>query len=179
MPPILNAAGSGEGRKFAIRNADFLFTPAIDLARSKDEIAALKEQAEAGGSEVDVLTFAHVVCRPTEKEATDYLGHFARTNADGVRSTIWCGCNSPMRSRFRMTCWRSSATSWRRAMAASRSPARRSRSRRASSPYVAGFRGTLSFVDYVKEFPYFRDNVLPILEEHGIRLPVRPAQAVA
>ena len=34
-PPILNAAGSGEGRDFASRNADFLFTPAIDLERSR------------------------------------------------------------------------------------------------------------------------------------------------
>ena len=30
---------------------------------------------------------------------------------------------------------------------------------------------TLSFVDYTKEFPYFRDNVLPILEARGIRQP--------
>ncbi|RUW39135.1 LLM class flavin-dependent oxidoreductase, partial [Mesorhizobium sp. M8A.F.Ca.ET.021.01.1.1] len=92
--PILNAAGSEEGRKFAIRNADFLFTPAIDLARSKDEIIALKEQARAAGSDVDVLTFAHVVCRPTEKEATDYLEHFGRTNAD------WAAVDNLVRLQF-------------------------------------------------------------------------------
>jgi hypothetical protein len=34
----------------------------------------------------------------------------------------------------------------------------------------AGFAGTtLSFVDYVEEFPYFRDTVLPKLEAAGIR----------
>ena len=34
------------------------------------------------------------------------------------------------------------------------------------------FKGTtLSFVDYVKEFPYFRDMVLPILEARGLRQP--------
>jgi alkanesulfonate monooxygenase SsuD/methylene tetrahydromethanopterin reductase-like flavin-dependent oxidoreductase (luciferase family) len=34
-----------------------------------------------------------------------------------------------------------------------------------------GFGGTtLSFVDYVAEFPYFRDNVMPILEARGLRL---------
>ncbi len=37
--------------------------------------------------------------------------------------------------------------------------------------HAAGFRGTtLSFVDYVEEFPYFRDNVLPLLEQRGIRI---------
>ena len=34
----------------------------------------------------------------------------------------------------------------------------------------SGFAGTtLSFVDYVKEFPYFRDEVLPRLEKMGLR----------
>jgi len=34
----------------------------------------------------------------------------------------------------------------------------------------AGFAGTtLSFVDYAKEFPYFRDHVLPMLEARGLR----------
>ena len=37
----------------------------------------------------------------------------------------------------------------------------------------AGFAGcTISFVDYVKEFPYFRDEVLPRLEKMGLRSPV-------
>jgi FMNH2-dependent dimethyl sulfone monooxygenase len=31
---------------------------------------------------------------------------------------------------------------------------------------------TLSFVDYAKEFPYFRDEVIPRLERKGLRLPV-------
>ena len=47
--PILNAAGSEDGRRFAVRNANFLFTPAIDLDRSRDEVAALKKQAEISG----------------------------------------------------------------------------------------------------------------------------------
>src|SRR4029077_8863457 len=80
--PILNAAGSEQGRKFAVRNANFLFTPAIDLPRSKAEIAALKQKGADSGRRVDVLTFSHVVCRPTEKEARDFLQHTGKTNAD-------------------------------------------------------------------------------------------------
>jgi hypothetical protein len=35
---------------------------------------------------------------------------------------------------------------------------------------ASGFAGTtLSFVDYVKEFPYFRDEVIPRLEKKGLR----------
>jgi dimethylsulfone monooxygenase len=37
---------------------------------------------------------------------------------------------------------------------------------------AAGFAGcTLSFVDYVKEFPYFRDEVIPRPERMGLRQP--------
>jgi len=36
-----------------------------------------------------------------------------------------------------------------------------------SSTGLAGT--TLAFVDYVKEFPYFRDEVLPRLEKKGLR----------
>jgi dimethylsulfone monooxygenase len=42
--PILNAGGSAEGREFAVRNADFLFTPAIDISRSMSERLAAHEQ---------------------------------------------------------------------------------------------------------------------------------------
>ncbi len=34
----------------------------------------------------------------------------------------------------------------------------------------AGFAGTtMSFLDYAEEFPYFRDEVMPILAEKGLR----------
>lgn len=171
MPPILNAAGSAQGRDFAIRNADFLFTPAIDLARSRDEVIELKRSARANGRKVGVLTFSHVVCRPTEAEAKSYLEHFGQRNAD------WAAVDNLVKLQF------AHAHSFphellnliRDRMAAGHG----------GFPLVgtpeqvaqgiiglaeAGFGGTtLSFVDYVKEFPYFRDTVLPILRSHGLR----------
>ena len=180
-PPILNAAGSEEGRKFAVRNADFLFTPAIDLSRSKDEIAALKQQAIDAGSSVEVLTFSHVVCRPTEREAQAYLEHFARANAD------WDAVDNLVRLQF------AHAQSFphdllsliRDRMAAGHGgfPLTGTPEQVAdglTALHAAGFRGsTLSFVDYAEEFPYFRDNVLPILEERGVRVAPAPAQSAA
>ncbi len=39
---------------------------------------------------------------------------------------------------------------------------------------AAGFIGTtITFVNYVDEFPYFRDEVLPRLERLGLRQSVR------
>ena len=171
-PPIINAAGSGLGRAFATRNADFLFTPAIDLARSKDEIAELHGLASGQGRQVDVLTFAHVVCRPTEREATDYVDHFYRANAD------WVAVDNLVRLQF------AHAQSFphdllalirdRMAMGHGGYPLIGTPEQVADgicSLRDAGFGGTtLSFVDYAAEFPYFRDTVLPILEARGLRI---------
>jgi FMNH2-dependent dimethyl sulfone monooxygenase len=180
-PPILNAAGSAQGREFAVRNADFLFTPAIDLARSREEVAALKRQAVGVGRAVNVLTFSHVVCRPTESEARAYLEHTGKANAD------WAAVDNLVRLQF------AHAQSFphdllaliRDRMAAGHggfplvgTPAQVAEG--IVALHEAGFGGTtLSFVDYVAEFPYFRDNVLPILEERGLRPARQPAAAVA
>lgn len=169
-PPIVNAAGSGQGRDFATSNVNFLFTPAIDLARSKEEIVQLKEQASGKGRKVGVLTFSHVVCRPTEAEAKAELKR-QLDNAD------WGAVDNLVRLQF------AHAQSFPHDLLAL------IRERMATGhggfPLVgtpeqvadgitqlheAGFRGTtLSFLDYVKEFPYFRDTVLPILSARGIR----------
>jgi len=170
-PPIINAAGSGEGRDFAVRNADFLFTPAIDLSRSAPEIAELKTRAKSVGRAVEVLTFAHVVCCATEREARDYWTYFATENADRV------AVDNMMALQF------ANAHSFphdllakvRDLMAGSHGgfPLVGTPEQVAdgiSKLRAAGFKGTaLSFVDYVKEFPYFRDNVLPLLEARGLR----------
>ena len=172
-PPILNAAGSGLGREFATRNADFLFTSVIDFDRSREEIAELKAQASAQGRDVDVLTFSHVVCRPTEQEARDYLQHFAQDNAD------WVAVDNLVRLQF------AHAQSFphdllalirdRFAMGHGGIPLIGTPEQVADGLcqlHELGLGGTtLSFVDYGKEFPYFRDNVLPILEARGIRQP--------
>ncbi|MFN6976852.1 MAG: LLM class flavin-dependent oxidoreductase [Gemmobacter sp.] len=178
--PIINAAGSPQGREFATDNADFLFTPAIDLARSATEIADLKAQAAAKGRRVGVLTFAHVVCRPTEKEARDWLRYTVDDGAD------WEATDNLVRLQF------AHAQSFphdllaqiRYLMAAGHGgfPLTGTPEQVAEgiiALHRAGFAGsTLSFVDYAEEFPYFRDTVLPLLAEAGIRPPL-PAGAMA
>jgi alkanesulfonate monooxygenase SsuD/methylene tetrahydromethanopterin reductase-like flavin-dependent oxidoreductase (luciferase family) len=169
--PIINAAGSGEGRQFAVRNANFLFTPAIDLSRSRPEIQELKDQAKSVGRSVEVLTFSHVVCRPTEKEAKDYWQYFANANAD------WGAVDNLIALQF------ANAQSFPHdllALIRDRMAAGHGGFPLVGTPeqvadgisqlHEAGFKGTtLSFVDYVKEFPYFRDHVMPILEARGLR----------
>lgn len=171
--PILNAAGSGQGREFAINAADFLFTPAIDLERSKGEVAALKAQANEAGKKVGVLTLAHVVCRPTEREANDYYKYFCEENTDEGAVDNLVALQFAHAQSFPHEL----LSLIRNRMAAGHGgyPLIGTPQQVADgilALHAAGFNGTtLSFVDYVKEFPYFRDNVLPILENAGIRRP--------
>jgi FMNH2-dependent dimethyl sulfone monooxygenase len=170
-PPILNAAGSGEGREFAVRNANFLFTPCIDLQRSTEEVAALKAQGQAQQRDVGVLTFSHVICRPTEREAVEYLQHYGKDNVDlpaldNLMSLQFAHAQSFPHDLLALI---------RDRMAAGHggfpligTPEQVAEGLLAL--HRAGFAGTtLSFVDYVEEFPYFRDNVLPILAAKGVR----------
>ncbi|MGI9295901.1 MAG: LLM class flavin-dependent oxidoreductase, partial [Pseudomonadales bacterium] len=80
--PILNAAASVEGRQFAMRNADFLFTPVFDFEQAAATVADVRGKAAAVGRDVGVFTFCTVVCRPTQQEAEDYLDYYANQNAD-------------------------------------------------------------------------------------------------
>jgi len=168
--PILNAAGSPEGREFAVRNANYLFTPAIDLSRSVTEVANIKAQGEAAGRKLDVLTFSHCVCRPTEKEARDYYAYY-------VGESDWKAVDYVVDMQF------ATAQSFPHdllALIKERMAAGHGGFPLIGSPeqvadgieslYKVGFGGTtLSFVNYVNEFPFFAEAVLPILEQRGLR----------
>lgn len=171
--PILNAAGSGEGRDFAVRNADFLFTPAIELDRSAGEVAELRAKADAAGRASRVLTLAHVVCRPTLAEAEDYVARYVDALADweatdNLVALMFTHAQSfpadvatLIRNRFAMGHGGYPLVGTPEMVADG-----------LEAIQAAGFAGTtLSFVDYVAEFPYFRDAVLPKLEARGMRAP--------
>lgn len=175
MPPIINAAGSEEGRAFAMRNVDFLFTPAIDLERSRTEVADLLAKARAMGRAMKVLTFSHVVCRPTKKEAEDYLHWYSQENADeeavdNLVRLMFAHAESFPHDLLKLI--RDRMAAGHGGFPLTGDPDTVANGIR--QLHEAGFSGTtLSFVDYVKEFPYFRDEVMPRLERMGIRKPVR------
>ncbi|MCF8516677.1 MAG: LLM class flavin-dependent oxidoreductase, partial [Rhodobacteraceae bacterium] len=141
------------------------------LDRSKTEIMDLKAQAKAKGRDVKVLTFSHVICRPTEAEAQAFLQYTAVDNADHE------AVDNLVRLQF------AHAHSFPHdllaqikhlfAMGHGGFPLVGTPDQVAEGIlklHATGFSGTtLSFVDYVEEFPYFRDNVLPKLEAAGIR----------
>ena len=170
VPPIFNAAGSKQGQGFAINNADFLFTPVSDLTRSKQEVLDLKQAGTAQGKALNVMTFSHVVCRPTLEEAQAEWDRQLQ-NADdeaveNLMSLMFAHAQSfPADIR--------QALRDRMAVGHGGFPLVGTPEQVAQSIadlHAAGFAGTtLSFLDYTEEFPYFRDHVLPLLEAKGLR----------
>lgn len=177
IPPIMNAAGSKQGRDFAVGNADFLFCISLDPDELRPEVADIKTRAAQLERDTGAFTLSHVVCRSTKKEAEDYYRWYSEENAD------WDAVDNLM------------ALQGLHAQSFPEKALKTMRSRFAAGhgtfPLVgdpdhvaneleriseAGFSGTtLSFVDYVKEFPFFRDEVIPRLERKGLRKPFAPA----
>lgn len=172
--PIINAAGSKQGRAFAIRNVDYLFATALDLDQAKTSNAELREQAAAAGRSIKVITVAHVVCRPTEAEARAYVDRTAREFVDQealdntVRLQIAHSQSFPPEVLAQV---KDAFAVGHGGVQLVGTPEQVADGIEAIQ--AAGFDGTtLSFVNYTDEFPYFRDTVLPILEERGIRPPM-------
>lgn len=193
-PLIMNAGASGAGQAFALRNCDAFFTsmssarimkkddPGGYAASSAEadliELTAKKvEQIKADarqnyGRAIEVFTQGQIICRPTQKEAEDYY-HWAN-----VENAEWPAIDR-MLELHNVTPANTPAADFaqKRQMMALTGIGGRA--------YVgdpdkvagdlarlarAGLRGiAFSFVNYVKDGPYFCAEVLPRLKRMGLR----------
>jgi alkanesulfonate monooxygenase SsuD/methylene tetrahydromethanopterin reductase-like flavin-dependent oxidoreductase (luciferase family) len=175
-PLMMNAGSSPAGRDFAIRNSDMHFDGVKTPEASIDRIAETKRLARERGREVQVWTPVGILCRPTRREAEDYLmylvehvdvgavGHLAEMHANDARG------RTDDEGIFRRT---GGAPLERRVLA------RGSYCAIGEPDHVAGelarlhavgFDGlVLNFVNYLDELPYFAQEVLPRVERANLR----------
>ncbi len=188
-PVIMNAGQSGSGQAFAMRNCDAFFTStsgarlavagttqAVDEAkifeRIVKQVADIKADGRKYGRDIEVYTQGQVICRPTQQEAEEYH-HYAN-----VERADWSAIDQ-MLALKNITPRNTDADVFatkRKLMAASGI---------GGYPFVgtpdrvaaefanlgrAGFRGlAVSFVNYLKDGPYFCAEVLPRLAQMGFR----------
>ena len=173
----MNAGSSGVGRTFGSKNCDFLFTVLIDLEKGKQDVQRTKEIAAGFGRSVEVFTTSYVVLRPTRKEAQEYHEYYTTKMGDQVAADHLMELQGLHAQSFPPEAFKSI----------------RQRFFGGHGVYpligdpddvaaelakisAAGFIGTtITFVNYLDEFPYFRDEVLPRLERLGVRRPVSKA----
>lgn len=175
-PLIMNAGSSEAGKEFAMRNCDAFFTATGASRSSLDGVAArvkeVKADAAANDREIEVYTIGQVICRPTQSEAEEYHHHA------NVECADWSAVERMLALRgIRRDNTAADEYETKRRFFASHSiggyPFVGTPDRIADELAVvsrAGIRGiALSFVNYVDELPYFRDEVLPRLARKGLR----------
>jgi len=179
-PVVMNAGSSTAGRSFGAKNCDFLFTVLIDLEKGKQDVQRTKEIAARFGRNIDIFTTSYVVLRPTRKEAQEYHEYYTTKMGDSVAADHLMELQGLHAQSFPPEAFKSI----------------RQRFFGGHGVYpligdaddiaaelakisAAGFIGTtITFVNYVEEFPYFRDEVLPRLERMGLRKSAKSAQVL-
>jgi FMNH2-dependent dimethyl sulfone monooxygenase len=181
-PVVMSAGFSPKGRDFAAQACDVLFTNMTDLGQAPALIADIHAHTGRYGRSVDVYTMAHVVCRPTRREAEDFYHYFAEEMADTEgQDYYWhqrgakAGTGNavlarPVETRFMRESGKRFAGAYPGAYPLVGSPDEiAAEMTRMSEARLAGC--SVAFLDYLKEIPFFVHEVLPRLERLGLRQP--------
>jgi alkanesulfonate monooxygenase SsuD/methylene tetrahydromethanopterin reductase-like flavin-dependent oxidoreductase (luciferase family) len=172
-PLIMNAGASDVGRAFAIRNCDAFFTQAsrTDMEDTQRRVKNAQADARAQGRELDVYTVGVVTCRATQKEAEEYYHHaFIERGdwsaVDGILARKRISVATVGEAEFQRQ--RHGYVHGMGGLIMVGDPDRIAGI--LADLHRAGLRGIgFSFVNYLKELPFFCDEVLPRLERMGIR----------
>jgi alkanesulfonate monooxygenase SsuD/methylene tetrahydromethanopterin reductase-like flavin-dependent oxidoreductase (luciferase family) len=172
--PVLNAGSSTQGRAFAARNADFVFT----VVGGPEDGAAIVAQVSATardvhGRTVGVFTPSYCVCRSKRTEAEEFHRWYAEEHADwdAVDNLMALqGLHAQTFTPEMLRMFRGRFAGGHGACPLIGSPD--DVAAEIKRFHDAGFGGmTLSFVDYVGELAYFAQEVIPRLERLGVRKP--------
>lgn len=178
-PVVMNAGSSGAGRSFAARNCDFLFTVLLDLEKGKKDVESIKASAAGFDRSIEVFTTSYVVLRPTKKEAIEYHEYYTTEMGDyeAVDHLMELqGLHAQSFPPEAFKTFRQRFLGGHGVYPLIGDPD--SVAAELAKISEAGFVGTtITFVNYVKEFPYFRDEVLPRLERMGLRVPFQQAHS--
>ena len=170
-PLIMNAGSSPAGQAFGLRYADFLFRGLRSIEQGARDVASARAAGQAAGRDIGCFTAAHVVCRPTMREAEEYVRYYADENGDWAavdHLVAMGGRNSTSLDPdvYRALRIRFAAGHGGYPLVGTPDHVAGEMAKISS----AGFTGiALSFVNYLADFPYFRDQVLPRLERLGVR----------
>ena len=172
-PLIMNAGASDVGRAFAIRNCDAFFTNASRTSMDDNaaKVKAAKDEARAQGRELDVYSVGVVTCRPTQKEAEEYYRYALIENGDwsavdGILAKKKISVATVGEEEFQRQ--RQGYINGMGGLLMIGDPDQIAQT--LADLNKAGLRGIgFSFVNYLRELPYFCDEVLPRLERLGVR----------
>jgi dimethylsulfone monooxygenase len=176
-PVLISAGTSTKGREFAAKYTDFNFGYIESYEHGANWTKTIKKLAwENYKREINTFTTCFVVCRPTEKEAKDFYNYYVRELGDWEVANIICdmfGIQSGSNSKEFLTKKREHFIAGWGGWPLVGTPEQVA-DQLIQLSEKTGVAGTLvTFVDYLEEMPYFNEQVLPLLEQAGLRKPVR------
>jgi dimethylsulfone monooxygenase len=176
--PTMNAGSSPTGQRFSATHCDmnFAMLRQKDPASDKAQISALKSMAADLGRRSQCWIHAYVVCRPTEKEARDYLDFYVRERGDweAARHMLKVfGQQSGTLDQASLEAFQFHFIAGHGAYPLVGTPETIVADMdRLSAMGVDGI--LLSWVDYLGEGRQWIDEVLPLMEQAGQRRPFPP-----
>lgn len=187
-PPVMSAAQSGEGQRFAAQAADILFTAMHSHEQVADTLKNINAASAEFGRKQDVYVETQFCLAPTRREAEEYAHYYANEMADPDAIDYF----RRQKAQTISASTRVGETAADRAVAATltgAAPRRYPGMFPAMYPIVGtpddavaelqkladiGVAGsTIVFLNYLKELPYFVQEVLPRLERAGLRRKTR------
>jgi FMNH2-dependent dimethyl sulfone monooxygenase len=183
-PVIINAAASVRGHRFVAEHADVCFT----TAETVDEITAKtaetrKNVFEMAGREIKVLGCLTVLCRGTEAEARRHWDYCVKEKGDRDAALRWASGFTQNSKTYDEATNERILANLDNAIAGLQTPQAIGTPEQVAAKICAmadaGLDGlTISFIsDWEDELERFNREVLPLLEQAGLREPfVHPAQ---
>jgi alkanesulfonate monooxygenase SsuD/methylene tetrahydromethanopterin reductase-like flavin-dependent oxidoreductase (luciferase family) len=171
--PVMNAGASAVGARFAAGNADMVFTglSAHDEESGQERVANLRRLArEEFGRELQVWTSCAIVCRPTEREAQDFARYYIVERGDWEAVATISRNRYPARPPVAGEPLRSPG--WGSYLVVGTPEQVTDRMLRLSKLGLDGV--VLSWVNYQDELAVWASDVLPLLEQAGLRKPGLP-----
>jgi len=181
-PIVMSAGFSPKGRDFAAQAADALFTNMTEIDQAGPMLANVAQYTAPYHRILPVYAMSHVVCRPTRREAEEFFYYFAEEMADedGQKyyrrnrgATAGSGNTTiarPFENRFMKATGKQFDGAYPGSFPLVGTPDDIVQELAAMS--AAGLAGTsVAFLDYLKEIPYFIQEVLPRLERISLRGP--------
>lgn len=168
FPLLVSAGSSAEGRAFAARHVDCLFTSISTLGVLPQNVAAVREIANASERGVQIFCSGHALARPKRKEAEDYYHYIVYEHGDweAAEHAASIRQSGPGRKDW-------SKIKERLISGAGTYPVVGNYDDVANSFKVmadAGLDGmAIGLINYIDEMPHIRDEVLPRMERLGIR----------
>ena len=177
----MSAGFSPKGRDFAAQAADALFTTMTELYQAPAMLANVAQHASKYERQLPVYAMGHVVCRPTRGEAEQFFHYFAQELADEEGQAYYrsrrgtatgpATAPRPFENCFMVHDRQVVLRRLSRNLSVCRHAGRRRLRDGGAHERCRARRTSAAFLDYLKEIPYFVQEVLPRLERLGLRRP--------